>query len=44
MAAAEPSFRSDVLPRANRMDGPVKRKHDKSSTPFYFHLKSLVGY
>jgi hypothetical protein len=26
------------------MDGPVKRKHEKSATPFYFHLKSLVGY
>jgi Phytanoyl-CoA dioxygenase (PhyH) len=26
------------------MDGPVKRKTEKSSTPFYFHLKSLVGY
>jgi hypothetical protein len=26
------------------MNGPVKRKHDKSKTPLYFHLKSLVGY
>ena len=26
------------------MDGPVKRKHEGSATPFYFHLKSLVGY
>ena len=26
------------------MNGPLKRKHDKSKTPLYFHLKSLVGY
>ena len=26
------------------MDGPVKRKHEGSATPFYFHLKSLLGY
>jgi len=26
------------------MDGPRKAKHEGSATPFYFHLKSLVGY
>lgn len=26
------------------MDGPIKRKHAKSKTPFYFHLKKLAGY
>ncbi len=26
------------------MDGPVKRKHEGSSTPFYFRLKGLAGY
>jgi hypothetical protein len=26
------------------MDGPIIRKHAKSATPFYFHLKKLVGY
>jgi len=26
------------------MDGPLKKKHDKSATPFYFRLKKLVGY
>ena len=26
------------------MDGPLKRKHAKSKTPFYFHLKKLAGY
>lgn len=26
------------------MDGPIKRKHEGSSTPFYFHLKRLAGY
>lgn len=26
------------------MDGPVKRKTERSSTPVYFHLKRLVGY
>jgi hypothetical protein len=26
------------------MDGPIKRKHEGSATPFYFHLKRLVGY
>ncbi len=26
------------------MNGPIKRKNEKSSTPLYFHLKSLVGY
>jgi hypothetical protein len=26
------------------MTGPVTRKHAKSRTPFYFHLKKLVGY
>jgi hypothetical protein len=26
------------------MNGPIKRKHEKSSTPLYFHLKSLAGY
>jgi hypothetical protein len=26
------------------MNGPVKRKTEKSATPLYFHLKSLVGY
>jgi Phytanoyl-CoA dioxygenase (PhyH) len=26
------------------MDGPIKKKHAGSATPFYFHLKSLVGY
>jgi hypothetical protein len=26
------------------MDGPVKRKHEGSATPFYFHLKRIVGY
>lgn len=26
------------------MDGPIKRKNEKSSTPFYFHLKRLAGY
>lgn len=26
------------------MDGPIKRKHEKSSMPFYFRLKGLVGY
>ena len=26
------------------MDGPLKRKHEGSATPFYFRLKSLVGY
>jgi hypothetical protein len=26
------------------MNGPVKRKSEKSATPLYFHLKGLVGY
>lgn len=26
------------------MDGPIIRKHEKSSTPFYFHLKKFLGY
>jgi hypothetical protein len=26
------------------MNGPTKRKTDKSATPLYFHLKGLVGY
>jgi ectoine hydroxylase-related dioxygenase (phytanoyl-CoA dioxygenase family) len=26
------------------MDGPIIRKTAKSATPFYFHLKKLVGY
>jgi hypothetical protein len=26
------------------MEGPIKRKHEGSATPFYFHLKRLVGY
>jgi hypothetical protein len=26
------------------MDGPVIRKHEKSPTPVYFHLKKLLGY
>jgi hypothetical protein len=26
------------------MNGPYKRKHENSSTPFYFRLKGLVGY
>lgn len=26
------------------MDGPLKRKHDGSATPFYFHLKKLLNY
>lgn len=26
------------------MNGPYKRKHERSSTPFYFRLKGLVGY
>ena len=26
------------------MEGPIKRKHEKSATPFYFRLKGLVGY
>ncbi len=26
------------------MDGPEKTKHEGSATPFYFHLKRLVGY
>lgn len=26
------------------MNGPVVKKHAKSATPFYFHLKKLVGY
>jgi hypothetical protein len=26
------------------MNGPVKRKTERSATPLYFHLKSLVGY
>jgi hypothetical protein len=26
------------------MDGPLKRKHERSATPLYFHLKRLVGY
>jgi hypothetical protein len=26
------------------MNGPIKRKHDGSATPFYFHLKRLAGY
>lgn len=26
------------------MDGPIVRKNAKSKTPFYFHLKKLVGY
>lgn len=26
------------------MDGPIKRKHDGSKTPFYFHLKKLLNY
>lgn len=26
------------------MDGPLKRKTSESSTPFYFHLKKLLGY
>ena len=26
------------------MNGPIKRKHEKSATPLYFHLKGLVGY
>ncbi len=26
------------------MDGPLKRKHARSSTPLYFRLKKLVGY
>jgi hypothetical protein len=26
------------------MNGPLKRKHEKSATPLYFHLKGLVGY
>ncbi len=26
------------------MDGPEKPKHEGSATPFYFHLKRLIGY
>lgn len=26
------------------MDGPIIRKHDKSPTPVYFHLKKILGY
>jgi hypothetical protein len=26
------------------MNGPIKRKHEKSATPFYFHFKKLAGY
>ena len=26
------------------MDGPVIRKHEKSPTPIYFHLKKFLGY
>jgi len=26
------------------MNGPIKRKDEKSKTPLYFHLKGLVGY
>jgi hypothetical protein len=26
------------------MDGPIKKKHDQSATPFYFRLKGLAGY
>jgi hypothetical protein len=26
------------------MEGPLKKKHEGSATPFYFRLKSLVGY
>ena len=26
------------------MNGPLKRKSEKSATPAYFHLKRLVGY
>jgi hypothetical protein len=26
------------------MDGPVKRKHEGSATPVYFHLKKILGY